>query len=78
MFSIKNGWKEDVLSSLLFNFSLEYAIRWVQLNQVGFKLNATGQLLFYTVDVNILGGSVHTMKKNTALVFASMVIGSNC
>jgi hypothetical protein len=64
MFSIKNGWKEvDALSSLLFNFSLEYAISWVQLNQVVFKLNSTRQLLFYAVDVNILGGSVILWRK---------------
>jgi hypothetical protein len=29
------------------------------------KLNGTHQLLFYAADVNILGGSVHTVKKNT-------------
>ena len=29
------------------------------------KLNGTHQCLVYTDDVNILGGSVHTVKKNT-------------
>ena len=29
------------------------------------KLNGTHQLLVYADDVNILGGSVHTVKKNT-------------
>jgi hypothetical protein len=28
------------------------------------KLNGTHQLLAYAVDVNILGGSVHAVKKN--------------
>ena len=63
MFPIRNGLKQgDVLSSLLFNFALEYAIRRVQVNQVGLKLNGTHQLLTYADDVNILGGSVHSVK----------------
>jgi hypothetical protein len=40
------------------------------------KLNGKHQLLVYTEDVNILGGSVHIRKKNTeALVVASKEIG---
>jgi hypothetical protein len=48
MFPIKNDLKQGgALSPLLFNFTLRYAIRKVQVNQVGFKLNDTHQLLVY-------------------------------
>ena len=77
MFPIRNGLKQgDDLSSLLFNFALEYAIRRVQVNQDGLKLNGTHQLLDYADDVNILGRSVHTVKENAeALVVATKEIG---
>jgi hypothetical protein len=53
----------DALSPLLFNSTLEYAIRKVQENQAGLKLYGTHQLLLYA-DVNILGDNSDTIEKN--------------
>ena len=44
-FPIKNGLKQwDALSPLFLNIALEYAIRKVQVNQDGLKLNGTHEL----------------------------------
>ena len=67
--------KGGALSPLLLNFALGYAIRRVQVNQDGLKLNGTHQLLVYVDDVNILGGSIHTVKENAeTLIVASKEI----
>jgi len=59
-----------------FNFALEYAIKRVHLNQDGLKLNGTHQLLAYADDVNILRGSILTVKRNAeASVAATKEIG---
>jgi hypothetical protein len=77
MFPIRNGLKQDdALLPLLFNFALECALKRVQVNQDGLKLNSTHQILVYDDDVYILGRSIHTVKKNReALVVASKDIG---
>jgi hypothetical protein len=53
MFLIQNGLEQvDALLPLILNFSLEYAIRKVQVNKYGLKLSGKRQLIIYAGDVN--------------------------
>jgi hypothetical protein len=64
----QNGLKQGgALSPLVFNFTLEYAIRKVQENQVELKLNGTHQLLTYADDVNLLVDDTDTIIKTPKL-----------
>jgi hypothetical protein len=76
-FPIQNGLKQgDALSPFPFNFTLEYAIRKVQKNQVCLELNRTHQVLFCADDVNFLGYSINSTKDNSeTLLEASRDIG---
>jgi hypothetical protein len=56
---------------LLFNFALEYAIRNVQENQVGLKLNGTHGPLICADDVNLLDDNIDTIKKNIQTFIAT-------
>jgi hypothetical protein len=76
-FPIQNSLKDgDVLSPLLFNFALEYAIRRVQENQERLKFNGTQQFLVYADDLIIVGEEIDITNKNTeALIDASKEVG---
>jgi hypothetical protein len=67
--SSKYGLRQGgALSPLLFNFAVEYAIRKVQGNQVGLKLNWTHQLLAWAEDVNLLGDNIDNINKSTEIL----------
>jgi hypothetical protein len=63
-FPIRNSLKQgDALLSLLFDFTLEYAIKKVQEILGGLELSGIHQFLFYADDVNILVEDINSMNK---------------
>jgi hypothetical protein len=61
-------------SPLIFNVALERFITRVQANQDDLKLDGTHEFAVYA-DVNALGGSTRTIKKNRILLVLSKQIG---
>jgi hypothetical protein len=61
---------------VLFNSALKYAIRRVQDNHEGPRLNGTHQLLAYADDANIVAENIDIIQKNTkAVLNASKKVG---
>ena len=54
-----------------FNISVEFEAKRIHLKQEGLKSNCTHKLPFYADDINILGGSVHAIEKNTSTWIAA-------
>ena len=68
-------WNKEMLYCHCFQL-WECAIRRVHINRDGLKLSDTHLLLVYVDDVDILGGSIYTIKENAeALVVAIKEIG---
>ena len=60
-FPIQNGLKlGDALSSVLFNFALEYAIR----KYGKLDMNGTHQVLAYADDVKLIDDDIRTLERN--------------
>jgi hypothetical protein len=60
----------------VYNLSFPLLYKFVKYNLIIVEKTGTHQLLVYADDVNIFGGSVHTVNKNAeALVFASKETG---
>ena len=76
-FPIRNGLKHGDALTLCFSIlPCSMPLGGFRVNQNGLKLNGTHQILAYADDVNILEGSVHTVKKNAeALVAATKETG---
>jgi hypothetical protein len=77
LFPIKNVQKQrDAFSPLFFNFAVEYAVRRVHLYQEGLKLKGAHQVSV-CADISILGGSVHTVTRDTEALGTGIEINTD-
>jgi hypothetical protein len=58
-FLLAMAWEGDALSSRLFNFASEYAIRKIKANHKLLQFNSTHQVIIYADDVNLSGQTIH-------------------
>ena len=65
----------DALSPLLFNFTLEYAVKKVQEINLGLDMNGTHQVLAYADDVNLIGDDIRIERNADVLLNACKEIG---
>jgi hypothetical protein len=70
-FPFHNIWDNgDAISPFLYNFALSNAIRKLQENHEGLKLNGTHQLLVYVDDADLLGENINAIKRNVDYLLA--------
>ena len=72
-FMIRDGLKQgNGLSTVLFNLTLEYAVRKMQVSQMGATLNGTTQILGYADDLDILGDCRETVARNAEILIKAV------
>jgi hypothetical protein len=74
-FSIQNGLKRDALSSLLFIFALEDAIRKSRMKKEGLELFGTHQLLVYAGVITTQSENIVSVKGNTEALLEAEEVG---
>ena len=74
-FPIENGLKLVDTLSLLFNFTLENAIRKVQETNLVLKMNGTHQVLAYAIDVHLIDNNITIERNADVLLNACRDIG---
>ena len=62
MLYILGGMKQDAFLPMFVNYAVEYARSSDKVNQNGLKLNGSKQLLVYADNINVWGGSIHTIQ----------------